>query len=67
MDYLDIDCLHDVDHLMDTSHAISSTCLDMPPIYDEYDDEHVELQVVMLCSIGYLVKILFVTSCLTIH
>jgi hypothetical protein len=28
---------------MDTSHTMSSTCLDVPPIYDEYDDEHVEL------------------------
>jgi hypothetical protein len=43
VDYLDIDCFHDVDHLMDSPHTMSSTCLDVPPIYDEYDDEHVEL------------------------
>ena len=40
---MDIDCLHDVDHLMDTSHAMSSSCLDVPPIYDAYDGEHVDL------------------------
>jgi hypothetical protein len=28
---------------MDSPHTMSSTCLDMPPIYDEYDDEHVDL------------------------
>ena len=39
---VDIDCMHDDDHLMDTPHTMSSTCLDVPPIYDEYDDERVE-------------------------
>jgi hypothetical protein len=43
VDYLNIDCLHDVDHLMDSPPTMSSTCLDVAPIYDEYDDEHVEL------------------------
>jgi hypothetical protein len=28
---------------MDSPHPMSSTCFDMPPIYDEYDDEHVDL------------------------
>ena len=40
-DYPTNDCLHDDDHLMDSSHTMA--CFDMPPIYDEYDDEHVEL------------------------
>ena len=25
VDYLEIDCFHDIDHLMDTSHAMSSS------------------------------------------
>ena len=41
MDSLDIDCSHDVDHPIDSSHTKS--CFDMSAIYDEYDDEHVEL------------------------
>ena len=40
---VDINCIHDVDQLMDTPHTMCSTCLDLPPIYDEYVDEHVEL------------------------
>ena len=43
MYYLANDCLHDDDHLMDSQHTMSHTCLDMPPIYDEYDDEHIDL------------------------
>jgi hypothetical protein len=42
VDYLANDCFHDVDHLMDSSHTMS--CFDMPPIYDEYDNEHIELR-----------------------
>ena len=61
------DCLHDVDTPIPMLHAsLTSSCHELP-IYDEYDDEHVEFIVVMLCSIGYHVKILLVTSCLTIH
>ena len=41
MDSLDIDFSHHADHPMDSSHTMA--CFDMPPIYDEYDDEHVEL------------------------
>ena len=43
MDPLDNDCLHDVDTPISMLHAsATSSCLDLP-IYDEYDDEHVEL------------------------
>ena len=43
MDYVDIDCSHDVDTPIAMLHASeTSSCLDLP-IYDEYDDEHVEL------------------------
>ena len=43
VDILDIDCLHDVDPPITMLHAsATSSCLDLP-IYDEYDDEHVEL------------------------
>ena len=43
VDYLDIDCSHDVDTPIAMFHASeTSSCLDLP-IYDEYDDEHVEL------------------------
>ena len=43
MDHLDIDCSHDVDPPITMLHASdTSSCLGLP-IYDEYDDEHVEL------------------------
>ena len=43
MDSLDIDCSHDVDPPITMLHASeTSSFLDLP-IYDEYDDEHVEL------------------------
>src|SRR3954466_12727248 len=43
VDILDIDCLHDVDQPIPMLHAsATSSCHDLP-IYDEYDDEHVEL------------------------
>ena len=43
MDYFPNDCLHDVDPPIPMLHASeTSSCLDLP-IYDEYDDEHVEL------------------------
>ena len=43
MDYLTNDCLHDVDPPIAMLHAsATSSCHDLP-IYDEYDDEHVEL------------------------
>ena len=43
MDYLTNDCLHDVDTPIPMLHAsATSSCHDLP-IYDEYDDEHVEL------------------------
>ena len=43
VDYITNDCLHDVDSPMTMLHAsATSSCLDLP-IYDEYDDEHVEL------------------------
>ena len=43
VDYLDIGCSHDVDPPIPMLHASdTSSCLDLP-IYDEYDDEHVEL------------------------
>ena len=42
MDYYDIDCLHDVDQPISMLHAsATSSCHDLP-IYDEYDDEHVD-------------------------
>ena len=42
-DYLTNDCLHDVDPPISMLHAsATSSCHDLP-IYDEYDDEHVEL------------------------
>ena len=43
VDYLDIDCSHDVDPPIPMLHAsATSSCHDLP-IYDKYDDEHVEL------------------------
>ena len=43
VDILDIDCLHDVDPPITMLHAsATSSCHDLP-IYDEYDDGHVEL------------------------
>ena len=43
MDYRTNDCLHDVDPPIPMLHAsATSSCHDLP-IYDEYDDEHVEL------------------------
>ena len=43
MDYLTNDCLHDVDPPIPMLHAsVTSSCHDLP-IYDEYDDEHVDL------------------------
>ena len=40
---VDIDCLHDDDLPIAMLHAcIPTTCFDEPPIYDTYDDEHVE-------------------------
>ena len=43
VDILDIDCLHDVDPPIAMLHASeTSSCHDLP-IYDEYDDEDVEL------------------------
>ena len=43
VDSLTNDCLHDVDPPISMLHASeTSSCLDLP-IYDEYDDEHVEL------------------------
>ena len=43
VDSLDIHCSHDVDPPIVMLHASeTSSCLDLP-IYDEYDDEHVEL------------------------
>ena len=43
MEILDIDCLHEVDQPITMLHAsVISPCDDLP-IYDKYDDEHVEL------------------------
>ena len=43
MDYLTSDCLHDVDTPIPMLHASATySCHDLS-IYDEYDDEHVEL------------------------
>ena len=43
MDILDIDCSHDVDQPISMLHAsVTSSCDDLLPIYDEYDDSHVE-------------------------
>ena len=43
VDILDIDCLHDVDQAITMLHAsLTSPCDDLLPIYDEYDDFHVE-------------------------
>ena len=43
VDILDIDCLHDVDPHITMLHAsMISPCDDFLPIYDEYDDSHVE-------------------------
>ena len=43
VDILDIDCLHDVDPPIPMLHAsATSSCHDLP-LYDDYDDEHVEL------------------------
>ena len=67
VDSLDIDCSHDVDPPIHMLHASeTSSCLDLP-IYDEYDDEHVELPScdAMLHRIS-CEKISLVTSCLII-
>ena len=42
MDILDIDCLHDVDPPSTMLHASMISLCDDFPIYDEYDDSHVE-------------------------
>ena len=43
VDYLTNDCLHDVDPPIPMLHAsATSSCHDLP-IYDEYDDDHVDL------------------------
>ena len=42
VDILDIDCLHDVDQPITMLHASSTSPCDDLPIYDEYDDCHVE-------------------------
>ena len=40
---VDFDCLHDDDLRIAMPHAcVPTTCFDGPPIYDTYDDEHVE-------------------------
>jgi hypothetical protein len=40
---VDFDCLHDDDLPIAMLHAsMPTTCFDKPPIYDKYDDEHVE-------------------------
>ena len=42
VDILDIDCLHDFDQPISMLHAsVTSPCDDLP-IYDEYDDSHVD-------------------------
>ena len=42
VDILDIDCLHDVDPPITMLHASMISPCDDLPIYDEYDDCHVE-------------------------
>ena len=42
VDILDIDCLHDVDPPSTLLHASMISPYDDLPIYDEYDDSHVE-------------------------
>ena len=43
VDYLTNDCLHNVDPPITMLHAsATSLCDDLLPIYDEYDDSHVE-------------------------
>ena len=42
MDILDIDCLHDVDQPITMLHASMISPCDDLPIYDEFDDCHVE-------------------------
>ena len=42
VDILDIDCLHDVDPPIVMLHASSTFPCDDLPIYDEFDDCHVE-------------------------
>ena len=42
VDILDIDCLHDVDQPITMLHASMISPCDDLPIYDEYDDCHVE-------------------------
>ena len=43
MDYFSNDCLHDVDTPIPMLHAsATSSCHDLP-IYEKYDDEHVDL------------------------
>ena len=51
VDILDIDCLHDVDQPITMLHAsATSSCDDLLPIYNEYDDSHVEsISCVMPC------------------
>ena len=43
MDYFTNDCLHDVDTPIPMLHASATSSGLKLPIYDEYDDEHVEL------------------------
>ena len=42
VDILDIDCLHDVDPPISMLHASEISPFDDFPIYDEYDDSHVD-------------------------
>ena len=42
MDILGVDCLHDVDQPITLLHASATSQCDDLPIYDAYDDCHVE-------------------------
>ena len=67
VDYFTNDCLHDVDTPIPMLHAsATSSCHDLP-IYDEYDDEHVELPSCDAMLHRISCENSLVTSCLTIH
>lgn len=67
VDILDIDCLHDVDQPITMLHASATYHAMIYPFMMSMMIAMWSLLVVMPCYIGFIVLILSVTSCLTIH
>ena len=67
VDYLTNDCLHDVSPPIPMFHASANSSFMTYQFMMNMMMSMLIFLVVMLCSIGYRVKILSVTSCLRIH